>query len=533
MKWNEIHTGHKFSDGSVVTQRHQTEMYECYKLFYNNKETVFSKDHLLLIDISELEEEYKKDIEEYCIGNIPLKEDILIEYPETFTEVEEVESILRNGGFLRNLCDDYYVYGTTILRIERKVTETESQKVDNNHYWLPVEGIHYLLQNGQIIYCNDIQLEKSVYVGSLPCFCVSTDTGRYCVNDLTNHNSVTINNIISACIQHNNKVRCALIDPKQTEFMMYKGMKGVVAVATDVFDSREVLRIARVVMHKRNKKMSELGIKKVADYKPKQKTGKVWITGREYYEQDKIKLRDREITAAELVELTRNAETEVCLKDDIWLPVNQHCVDFIYADEMYYLISVVDEIAELTMKDKVSKEKDNAKDEIMSLIMSITQLGRSAGVLMMLATQKPKADIIPTTIRSNPLALDTLVTTKKGIKPISELTKRDKIRTIDNKWSRVHGVTEEHIPNRMFRITFSNGYVECSDTHQWSYTLNSTFVTDTLDLFENKSWYIDNNVKFGRVEDNVTLLDVEEIEPKAVKCITTKAKDNLFEIVLK
>ena len=148
-------------------------------------------------------------------------------------------------------------------------------------------------------------------------------------------------------------------------------------------------------------------------------------------------------------------------------------------------------------------------------------------------SQKPKADIIPTTIRSNPLALDTLVTTKKGIKPISELTKRDKIRTIDNKWSRVQGVTEEHIPNRMFRITFSNGYVECSDTHQWSYTLNSTFVTDTLDLFENKSWYVDNNVKFGRVEDNVTLLDIEEIEPKAVKCITTKAKDNLFEIVLK
>lgn len=533
MKWNEIHTGHKFSDGSVVIQRHQTEMYDCYKLYYKNKETVFSKDHLLLIDISELEEEYKKDIEEYCIGDIPLKEDILIEYPENFTEVEEVESILRNGGFLRNLCDDYYVYGTTILRIERKVTETESQKIDDNHYWLPVEGIHYLLHNKQIVYCNNIQLEKSVYVGSLPCFCVSTDTGRYCVNDLTNHNSVTVSAIIGSCIQHNNKVRCALIDPKQTEFMMYKGMKGIVAVATDVFDSREVLRIARVVMHKRNKKMSELGIKKVADYKPKQKTGKVWITGREYYEQDKIKLRDREITAAELVELTRNTEVEVCLNGETWLPVNQHCVDYIYADEMYYLISVVDEIAELTMKDKVSKEKDNAKDEIMSLIMSITQLGRSAGVLMMLATQKPKADIIPTTIRSNPLALDTLVTTKKGIKPIGELTKRDKIRTIDNKWSRVQGVTEEHIPNRMFRITFSNGYVECSDTHQWSYTLNSTFVTDTLDLFENKSWYVDNNVKFGRVEDNVTLLDIEEIEPKAVKCITTKAKDNLFEIVLK
>lgn len=533
MKWNEVQVGHKFSDGSVVTQRHQTEMYECYRLFYDNRSFVFSKDHLLLIDISKLDSKFKKDIEQYCIGEIPVKEDITILHHDNFDAVDEVKDILRNGGFLRCLGDDYYVYGTDIIQIERTITETEPQKYDETHYWLPVEGIYYLLQNKQTISCNNIILDKAVYLGNLPCFCVSTDTGKYVVNGLINHNSVTVNNLISHCIQHNNKVRCALIDPKQTEFMMYKGMKGVVAVATDVFDSREVLRIARVVMHKRNKKMSELGIKKIADYKPTQKTGKVFITGREYYEQDKIKLRDREITAAELVELTKTEEVEVCLNGETWLPVNNHCVDFIYADEMYYLISVVDEIAELTMKDKVSKEKDNAKDEIISLIMSITQLGRSAGILMMLATQKPKADIIPTTIRSNPLALDTLVTTKKGIKQIKDITKKDKIRTIDNKWSRVQDITEEFIPHRMFRITFSNGVVECSDTHQWSYTLNSTFVTDTLDIFENKSWYINNKVKFGRADDNVTLVDIEEIEPKLVKCITTKAKDNLFEIVLR
>ena len=106
-------------------------------------------------------------------------------------------------------------------------------------------------------------------------------------------------------------------------------------------------------------------------------------------------------------------EVEVCLNGQDWLPVNRNCVDYRYEDEFPILLIVVDELAELTQKGGLKttegKEEDAMKDEIIGIIQSITQLGRSAGVLMMLATQKPNASIVPTVIRSNPLSLDTYV----------------------------------------------------------------------------------------------------------------------------
>ena len=84
-------------------------------------------------------------------------------------------------------------------------------------------------------------------------------------------------------------------------------------------------------------------------------------------------------------------EVEVCLNGQDWLPVNSNCVDFIYSDEMKILLIIVDELAELTQrsgqKDSLSKEQDELKGEIMGILQSIAQLGRSAGIHLMLATQ--------------------------------------------------------------------------------------------------------------------------------------------------
>lgn len=98
-------------------------------------------------------------------------------------------------------------------------------------------------------------------------------------------------------------------------------------------------------------------------------------------------------------------EVEVCLNDQDWITVNRNCCDYLYEDEFPILLIVVDELAELTQKSGLKsaqgKEEDALKDEIISIIQSITQLGRSAGILMILATQKPNATIVPTVIRSN------------------------------------------------------------------------------------------------------------------------------------
>lgn len=123
---------------------------------------------------------------------------------------------------------------------------------------------------------------------------------------LISHNSVTLRNVIFHCIEHNNKISVALVDIKQTEFYPFKGMNGVVAVANSVQEAAEILRIGRSVMYSRNKKMQKMGLNDMADYKPTDWTGKVWITGREFDKDEKIKCRvageEKEMTALEIYE---------------------------------------------------------------------------------------------------------------------------------------------------------------------------------------------------------------------------------------
>ena len=78
------------------------------------------------------------------------------------------------------------------------------------------------------------------------------------------------------------------------------------AVANSVEEAAELLRIGRAVMYSRNKKMQKLGINDVSDFKPSEYTGKIWITGREFNENDKIKVRvngeEKTMTALEIYE---------------------------------------------------------------------------------------------------------------------------------------------------------------------------------------------------------------------------------------
>lgn len=109
-------------------------------------------------------------------------------------------------------------------------------------------------------------------------------------------------------------------------------------------------------------------------------------------------------------------ELEVCIDGENWIPVNKNSVDKCYTDSMPRLLIVVDEIAELTQKSGIKttegKAEDALKDEIMSNIQSITQLGRSAGIHMILCTQRNDATVISGLIQNNPLSLDTLVEVK-------------------------------------------------------------------------------------------------------------------------
>lgn len=121
-------------------------------------------------------------------------------------------------------------------------------------------------------------------------------------------------------------------------------------------------------------------------------------------------------TSAKTKVSVSSPELEICLDNEHWIPVNRNCVDKVCTDDMPRLLIVVDEIAELTGKSGIKttegKAEDALKDEILSNIQSITQLGRSAGIHCILCTQRNDANIISGVIQNNPLSLDTLVEVK-------------------------------------------------------------------------------------------------------------------------
>lgn len=121
-------------------------------------------------------------------------------------------------------------------------------------------------------------------------------------------------------------------------------------------------------------------------------------------------------TAAKQKITSKMPEMEICLDGEHWLVINKNSVDKCYTDAMPRLLIVCDEIAELTQKGGVKttegKNEDALKDEIMSNIASITQLGRSAGIHCILCTQRNDAKVISGLIQNNPLSINTLVEVK-------------------------------------------------------------------------------------------------------------------------
>lgn len=97
-----------------------------------------------------------------------------------------------------------------------------------------------------------------------------------------------------------------------------------------------------------------------------------------------------------------------------FIQINKNVVKRVYEDDLGGpLLIIVDEAAELLMKTKVKseegKEEDALKSEIESIIQSITQLGRSAGIHCLICTQRNDSNIISGVIQNNCLSTDTKV----------------------------------------------------------------------------------------------------------------------------
>ena len=116
-------------------------------------------------------------------------------------------------------------------------------------------------------------------------------------------------------------------------------------------------------------------------------------------------------------------------------------------------------------------------------------------------------------------------------KAIKDIKIGDKIKGTDGKWYNVIDKTEQKIPYKMYKIQFNNGYIKCSDTHQWNiYVNNKSYTMDTEGLFQNLDFYKNHHIG---TPDGAILENISEIEPEIVQCITTDASDNQFMIYTK
>lgn len=103
-----------------------------------------------------------------------------------------------------------------------------------------------------------------------------------------------------------------------------------------------------------------------------------------------------------------------------FIKINKNVVRRVYSDDLGGpLLIIIDEAAELLMKSKVKseegKEEDALKSEIESIIQSITQLGRSAGIHCLICTQRNDASLINGIIQNNCLSIDTKVLVNENL----------------------------------------------------------------------------------------------------------------------
>lgn len=109
-------------------------------------------------------------------------------------------------------------------------------------------------------------------------------------------------------------------------------------------------------------------------------------------------------TTTELLPDLRNMVAEMDRRKTLFLAAgaaNISQYNTMTGEKLPHIIFAVDELAELLDKTGASKEQKAEIDEIISLLSSIARLGRAFGINLILATQRPDANILPGQIKNN------------------------------------------------------------------------------------------------------------------------------------
>jgi S-DNA-T family DNA segregation ATPase FtsK/SpoIIIE len=174
--------------------------------------------------------------------------------------------------------------------------------------------------------------------------------------------SVAVNTMIVSILYKSTPedVRMIMIDPKQVELSVYNGIPHLLAeVVTDMKEAANALRWCVGEMERRYKLMSSLGVRNLKGYNEK---------------------------------VLNAIEAGAPLIDPTWQPNDAFTQTPPLLEKLPAIVILVDEFADMMMV---------AGKKVEELIARIAQKARAAGMHLILATQRPSADVITGLIKAN------------------------------------------------------------------------------------------------------------------------------------
>lgn len=174
--------------------------------------------------------------------------------------------------------------------------------------------------------------------------------------------SVAVNTMIVSILYKSTpeEVRMIMIDPKQVELSVYNGIPHLLSeVVTDMKEAANALRWCVGEMERRYKLMSALGVRNLKGFNEKVTTA---------------------IASGEP------------LIDPLWQPTDAFSQTPPLLEKLPAVVILVDEFADMMMV---------AGKKVEELIARIAQKARAAGMHLILATQRPSADVITGLIKAN------------------------------------------------------------------------------------------------------------------------------------
>ncbi|MCO4797774.1 MAG: DNA translocase FtsK 4TM domain-containing protein [Colwelliaceae bacterium] len=174
--------------------------------------------------------------------------------------------------------------------------------------------------------------------------------------------SVAVNTMIVSILYKSSPedVRMIMIDPKQVELSVYNGIPHLLSeVVTDMKEAANALRWCVGEMERRYKLMSALGVRNLKGF------------------NDKV---------------AKAIEAGEPLIDPLWQPSDAFSQTPPLLEKLPAIVILVDEFADMMMV---------AGKKVEELIARIAQKARAAGMHLILATQRPSADVITGLIKAN------------------------------------------------------------------------------------------------------------------------------------